>query len=122
MATAPSEILAIGRDALLDAARADPDLLVEVARRIAHKQRVLHLHVVLDGLPARERVVLLLGHLVAAYGEVSLDASARLSIRPAVDELALMIGLTRVTMSRELSRLVAEGVLAKEGAPSSSAT
>lgn len=115
VATQPSEIVSVTRDALLDAARADPELLLEVTRRIAYKQRVLQLHVMIDGLPARERVTLLLGHLVEAYGEVALDTSARLSIRPAIDELALMVGLTRVTMSRELSRLVAEGVLIKDG-------
>ncbi len=113
--TQPSEIVSVTRDALLEAARADQELLLEITRRIAYKQRVMQLHVVIDGLPASERVTLLLGHLVEAYGEVTLDTSARLSIRPAVDELALMVGLTRVTMSRELSRLVAEGVLLKEG-------
>ncbi|MEJ2884933.1 Crp/Fnr family transcriptional regulator [Actinomycetospora aeridis] len=111
----PCEVLSVGRDTLIEAARDDPELLVEVVRRVAHKQRVLHLHVCLDGLPARDRVVLLLGHLVAAYGEGAPGASARLRVRPPVDELALMVGLTRVTTSRELSRLVAEGVLSKDG-------
>lgn len=118
VATVPSEVLAIGRDAVLDAARTDPEILLEIMRRISYKQRVLHLHVMIDGLPARERVTLLLGHLVEAYGETTLDTAdvtARLSIRPGVDELALMVGLTRVTMSREISRLVAEGVLIKDG-------
>jgi CRP/FNR family transcriptional regulator, cyclic AMP receptor protein len=114
-AVVPGEVLAVGRDALVEAARDDPELLVEVVRRVAHKQRVLHLHVFLDGLPARERVTLLLGHLVEAYGDGALGTSARLSVRPPVDELALMVGLTRVPLSRELSRLVAEGVLAKDG-------
>jgi CRP/FNR family cyclic AMP-dependent transcriptional regulator len=117
-AVVPCEVLAVGRDALVEAARDDPELLVEVVRRVAHKQRVLHLHVCLDGLPARERVALLLGHLVEAYGDGALGAavtSTRLRVRPPVDELALMIGLTRVTMSRELSRLVADGVLVKDG-------
>ncbi len=118
VATLPSEVLTIHRDTALDAARTDPEIMREIMRRIAHKQRVAHLHVMIDGLPARERVTLLLGHLVEAYGETTLDAAdvtARLSIRPAVDELALMVGLTRVTMSREISRLVEEGVLIKDG-------
>lgn len=117
-AMVPCEVVSIARDTLVEAAREDPELLVEVVRRVAHKQRVLHLHVCLDGLPARERVALLLGHLVEAYGEGALGApttQARLSVRPPVDELALMVGLTRVTISRELSRLVAEGVLRKDG-------
>ncbi|MEQ3554053.1 Crp/Fnr family transcriptional regulator [Pseudonocardia nematodicida] len=110
--TQPSEIVAITRDALLGA---DRELLLEITRRIAYKQRVMQLHVLIEGLPARERVILLLGQLVEAYGEVALDTTTRLSIRPAVDELALLVGLTRVTMSRELSRLVAEGLVQKEG-------
>lgn len=114
-AVVPCEVLSIARDTLVEAARDDPELLVEVVRRVAHKQRVLHLHVCLDGLPARERVALLLGHLVAAYGSGALGTSARLTVRTPVDELALMVGLTRVTTSRELSRLVAEGVLQKDG-------
>lgn len=113
--TQPSTIVSVTRDALLDAARTEPELLLEIARRIAYKQRVMQLHVLIEGLPARERVILLLGHLVEAYGEVALDTTTRLSIRPAVDELALLVGLTRVTMSRELSRLVAEGLVQKEG-------
>ena len=113
--TQPSEIVAVTRDALLDAARDAPELLLELTRRIAYKQRVMQLHVLIEGLPARERVVLLLGHLVEAYGEVALDTTTRLSIRPAVDELGLLVGLTRVTMSRELSRLVAEGLVGKDG-------
>jgi CRP/FNR family cyclic AMP-dependent transcriptional regulator len=114
-------VLTVGRDVLVEAARDDPELLVEVVRRVAHKQRVLHLHVFLDGLPARERVTLLLGHLIEAYGAPAAAGpagppdAAGLSVRPAVDELALMIGLTRVTTSRELSRLVAEGLLVKHG-------
>lgn len=115
VATVPSQIIGITRDALLDAARDTPELLLELTRRIAYKQRVMQLHVLIEGLPARERVILLLGHLVEAYGEVALDTTTRLSIRPAVDELGLLVGLTRVTMSRELSRLVAEGLVGKEG-------
>ncbi|GAA1091751.1 Crp/Fnr family transcriptional regulator [Pseudonocardia alni] len=113
--TRPSEIVSVTRDALLTAARAEPELLLEITRRIAYKQRVMQLHVLIEGLPARERIILLLGHLVEAYGEIALDEVARLSIRPAVDELGLLVGLTRVTTSRELSRLVAEGLLEKEG-------
>jgi CRP-like cAMP-binding protein len=118
VATLPSEVLTIHRDTALDAAVSDPEIMREIMRRIAHKQRVAHLHVMIDGLPARERVILLLGHLAEAYGEMTLgpsDITTRLRIRPAVDELALMVGLTRVTMSRELSRLVTEGVLVKDG-------
>jgi CRP-like cAMP-binding protein len=43
------------------------------------------------------------------------DNTARLSESHRVDDLAQMIGVTRVTMSRELSRLVADKVVVKGG-------
>ncbi|MEJ2868090.1 Crp/Fnr family transcriptional regulator [Actinomycetospora sp. OC33-EN08] len=114
VAVVDSETLAVSRDALLRAARTDPELLLEVARRVAHKQHVLHLHLALDALSARERVVLLLTHLADAHGEPGPDGMLRLRLQLGVDDLAAIVGLTRVTASRELSRLVAEGVLLKQ--------
>ncbi|MDL5156497.1 Crp/Fnr family transcriptional regulator [Actinomycetospora termitidis] len=114
VAVVDSEVLAVTRESLLAAARSDPELLLEVARRVAHKQHVLHLHLALDALPARERMVLLLSHLVDAHGEPGPDGLVRLRLQLAVDDLAAIVGLTRVTASRELSRLVAEGVLLKQ--------
>lgn len=115
VAVVDSEVLWISRDAVIGAARADPAIMLEVARRIAHKQRVLSMQVAADGLSAAGRVVVLLAHLAEAYGQERGGASVRLRVRLAVDELAQLVGMTRVTMSRELSRLVAEGLVAKEG-------
>ena len=114
VAVIDSEVLVVSREVLLAAARTDPELLLEVARRVAHKQHVLHLHLALDALPARERMVLLLTHLADAHGEPGPDGLVRLRLHLGVDDLAAIVGLTRVTASRELSRLVAEGVLLKQ--------
>jgi CRP/FNR family transcriptional regulator, cyclic AMP receptor protein len=115
VAVIASETLVVGREVLLAAARQDPEILLEVARRVAHKQRVLHLHLALDALPARERMVLLFSHLADAHGEPGPDGLVRFGLHLGVDDLAALVGLTRVTASRELSRLVAEGVLLKHG-------
>lgn len=114
VAVTDAELAVVARDTLLGAARADPELLLEVARRVAHKQHVLHLHLALDALPARERMVRLLSHLADAHGTSGPDGTVRLGLQLGVDDLAAMVGLTRVTASRELSRLVAEGVLYRQ--------
>ncbi|MDI9978849.1 Crp/Fnr family transcriptional regulator [Rhodococcus sp. IEGM 1307] len=115
VAVEPSEVLAISRGSVLAAAQNDPEILLEIARRLAHKQRVLSLHIATDGLPVRARVALLFNHLLDAYGEIEPDKSVRLSVRHRIDDLALLIGVTRVTMSRELSHFVSEGILLKVG-------
>jgi CRP/FNR family transcriptional regulator, cyclic AMP receptor protein len=73
------------------------------------------MHLAADGVPARVRVAMILNHLIDAYGVVDPDNTARLSESHRVDDLAQMIGVTRVTMSRELSRLVADKVVVKGG-------
>jgi CRP/FNR family transcriptional regulator, cyclic AMP receptor protein len=73
------------------------------------------MHLVADGVPGRVRVAMILNHLLDAYGVVDADNTARLSESHRVDDLAQMIGVTRVTMSRELSRLVADKVVVKGG-------
>jgi CRP/FNR family transcriptional regulator, cyclic AMP receptor protein len=115
VAICPSRILAIPRDAVIEAGRRRPEVLLEIARRLSRKQRLLSMHIMTDGLPARGRVVVVLDQLLDAYGSVAPDASARLRVQHSIDELALMIGLTRVTTSREISQLVSEGVVVKEG-------
>lgn len=114
VAVVDSETLVVGRDAVLAAARTDPEILLEIARRVAHKQHVLHLHLAMDALPARDRMILLLSHLADAHGTPGPDGTVRLRLHLGVDEMAAIVGLTRVTASRELSRLVAEGVLLKQ--------
>jgi CRP-like cAMP-binding protein len=58
---------------------------------------------------------MILTHLLDAYGVVNPDNTASLSESHRVDDLAQLIGVTRVTMSRELSRLVADKVVLKGG-------
>ena len=111
-----SEVRVIAREAVLRAARDSPEVLREVFRALVRKQRQLAMHVAAERLCARDRAVLLLNSLVEAYGD-SLAGSrgVRLHLGLSIEELASLVGVTRVTMSRELSDLVRRGTVAKEG-------
>lgn len=114
VAMVDSELLAVRKRAVLDAGRREPEILVEMTRRISRKARLFAMHIAADGLPACGRVALILDHLVEAYG-VRSPEGVRLRVQYSLDELALMIGVTRVTMSRELARLIDEGLLIRRG-------
>lgn len=115
VAVAPSRVRVIGRDDVLREARNQPEVMLEIARRLARKQRLLSMHIAVAGMRARERVLLLLNYLLDAYASPTQDGAARFVVRHSVGELARMVGLTRVTMSRELSELIQRGLLAKDG-------
>ena len=98
--------------ALSDSAREKMD----AARALVRKQRQLAMHVAAERLCARDRAILLLNSLVEAYGDhVAGSRGVRLHLGLSIEELASMVGVTRVTMSRELSDLVRRGTVAKEG-------
>lgn len=108
-------VIVICKDDLVAASIGNPAMMLEVARRLAHKQRVLSLHILTDGLPARVRVAVLMTHLAGAYGHETREANVVVTARHRLDELALLVGVTRVTFSRELSRLIADGIVRKRG-------
>jgi CRP/FNR family transcriptional regulator, cyclic AMP receptor protein len=113
VAIKPCRILVIDRAALIAAGKVVPEIFLEIARRLAQKSRLMSMHIAIDGLPVPVRVAMVLIHLLDAYGVVRPDSTAYLSESHRVDDLAHLIGVTRVTMSRELSRLVAKKVVVK---------
>ena len=113
VAMKPSRVLVIDRVAIIAAGKSAPEIFLEVARRLAQKTRLMSMHVAVDGLPVRVRVAMVLTHLLDAYGVVGPDNTARLAEWHRVDDLAHLIGVTRVTVSRELSRLVAKKIVVK---------
>jgi CRP-like cAMP-binding protein len=113
VAIRPSRVLVIDRAAIVGAGKVVPEIFLEIARRLAQKTRLMTMHVAIDGLPVPVRVAMVLIHLLDAYGVVRPDNTARLVEWHRVDDLAHLIGVTRVTMSRELSRLVARKVVVK---------
>ena len=109
------QIRVISGDAVISASRNRPEVMLEIARRLSRKQRLLGMHIAADGVPAQGRAAWLLSQLLDAYGSVQPHGGARFRVRHSVDELASIIGVTRVTMSRELSHLAADGIIAKDG-------
>jgi CRP/FNR family cyclic AMP-dependent transcriptional regulator len=114
-ASVDSRILVIPRSAVIEAGTREPAILIEMMRRLARKQRLMHMHVVADGLSARGKLLLLLDHMAAAYGQAQPDGTTLLRVKPTIEEMAAMMGVTRVTMSRAVSALVEDGVIAKRG-------
>ena len=115
IAVEDSRVLVIDRAAILSAGRADPEIFIELARRLAQKARLACMHIMYGGLPARVRVATLFVQLLNAYGTLEANNAARLSKSHRVEDFAHLVGVTRVTMSRELARFVEEGILMKIG-------
>ncbi|MGQ7935405.1 Crp/Fnr family transcriptional regulator [Paraburkholderia sp. D1E] len=115
VAVEDSRVLVISHAAIMSAGRADPEIFIELARRLAQKGRVGCMHIMYAGFPARVRVATLFVQLLHAYGTLEANNTARLSKSHRVEDFAHLVGVTRVTMSRELARFVEEGILLKMG-------
>jgi CRP/FNR family transcriptional regulator, cyclic AMP receptor protein len=115
IAVEDSRVLVIDRAAIMSAGRADPEIFIEIARRLAQRERLACMHIMYGGLPARARVATLFVQLLNAYGTLETGNTARLSKSHRVEDFAHLVGVTRVTMSRELARFVEEGILMKVG-------
>jgi CRP/FNR family cyclic AMP-dependent transcriptional regulator len=92
----------------------DPDLLAGIFQALVRKQRQLAMQVATGGLKAEDRLLLLMNHLTGAYGQPMPDGTIRLQMHLSTEELAHLIGLTRVTISRELSAMVQRGIIRKQ--------
>jgi len=112
---AETTVLAFKRDAVIAAMANDSELIAVVLSSLARKQRGLTLQAHAAALRSTSsRVALLLCHLAAAYGTVSEpDGETQLKIRMSTESLASVLGIARATLSRELSRLVREGIIRK---------
>jgi CRP-like cAMP-binding protein len=116
VAVRTSQVRVFKRNAVLRFASDRPEVLHHIFRALARKQRILAMHLSAEGLSARERAVVLLNDLIDAYGDdVDDGRHVRLHTGLSIEELASLVGVTRVTMSRELSELARRGVVAKEG-------
>ena len=116
LAVMPSRVRVISREAFLRAARRQPQILHEIFRALVRKQRILAQHIATEGICARDRATVLINDMVDAYGDkIPGSAGIRLHLGSSIEDLASMVGLTRVTMSRELSDMVRSGILAKDG-------
>jgi len=112
---AETTALAFTRDAVIAAMAMDPELTAVVLSSLARKQRGLTLQAHAAALLSTSaRVALLLCHLAAAYGTPSEPSGeTQLKIRMSTESLASVLGVARATLSRELSRLVRDGIIRK---------
>jgi CRP-like cAMP-binding protein len=112
---AETTVLAFKRDAVIAAMATDSELTAVVLSSLARKQRGLTLQAHAAALRSTSsRVALLLCHLAAAYGTASEpNGETQLKIRMSTESLASVLGVARATLSRELSRLVRDGIIRK---------
>lgn len=110
-----SRVLVIDYAAIMSAGRADPEIFIEIGRQLAQKERLTCMHIMYGGLSARVRIATLFIQLFNAHGTLETGNTARLSKSHRVEDFAHLVGVTRVTMSRELARFVEEGILMKDG-------
>lgn len=115
IAVEDSRVLVIDNATLMSAGREDPEIFLEIARRLAQRERLACMHIMYGSLPARVRVATLFVQLLNAYGVRETNNTARLSKSHRVEDFAHLVGLTRVTVSRELARFVEEGIVTKAG-------
>lgn len=110
-----TRLLVFPRGVVLDAMANDPELIAKVLSSFARKQRSLALQAhstVL--LSTSARVALFICHLSTAYGVALEDQpGTRIMVRMSTEELASVLGISRATLSRELSSLVRDGLLCK---------
>jgi CRP-like cAMP-binding protein len=110
-----STVRIFAREDVLGAATKDPAISLDIFRALTRKQRLLAVQSAAVRLRSKDRLLMMLDHLVEAYGVPAAGGMVRLPIRLSTEELGSLIGVTRVTLSRDLSALVREGVVKKDG-------
>jgi CRP/FNR family cyclic AMP-dependent transcriptional regulator len=113
----PSTVRVFPREAILAAMRTGPEVTLEILRSITRKQRLFALQIesaTFKRAPAR--VAFILSRLATFYG-VPLPGSrgTRIALHLSHEVLASMIGVTRVTVTREIGALIRDHVIARDG-------
>jgi CRP-like cAMP-binding protein len=111
-----SETLAFTPEAAFDAMAGDQEMIRHVLHSMARKQRSLGLQAEASALMRTDaRVALLLSHLGAAYGlRKPGDGPGHLRIHVPTEQLAGMLGMSRITLSRSLSELIDAGAIVRD--------
>jgi CRP/FNR family cyclic AMP-dependent transcriptional regulator len=117
VAMVASSAYALDSNELIGAMTQDVALLRVVLSELAHKQRILALQAESATFYSiSERVALLLSLLSASYGTNSPDGGGRrVQVGVPLAELASILGMSRVTISREIAKLHKAGVVTKNG-------
>jgi CRP/FNR family transcriptional regulator, cyclic AMP receptor protein len=116
MAIEKSLVYAFNAKRILEVMTKDAALLHEIINELAHKQRILALQAEsMSFYNPSERVALLVAHLTATYGtDIPGGSGRRVSLHATLEEIAGILGLSRVTISREIAKLQSEGILTKD--------
>ncbi len=111
-----SQTLAFTIEAALEAMAGNPEMTRAVLHSLARKQRGLGLQAEAAALMRTSaRVAMLLVHLGAAYGRRKEgDAPETLRIHVPTEQLASMLGMSRVTLSRALGELTDGGAIVRD--------
>jgi len=109
----PSRIRVFPRETTLRAMRTEPDIMLEILRSITRKQRLFAIlieTVMFRKAPAR--VALILSRLATYYGEpVAAGRGIRVRLHLSHEVLASMIGVSRVTVTRQIGALIRDGII-----------
>jgi CRP/FNR family cyclic AMP-dependent transcriptional regulator len=112
----PSTVRVFPREAILAAMRTQPAVTLEIVRSITRKQRLFALQIesaMFKKAPAR--VAFILSRLATFYG-VPLPGGhgTRIALHLSHEVLASMIGVTRVTVTREIGALIRDRVVTRD--------
>jgi len=112
----PSTIRVFTREAMLEAMRTQPDIMIEILSSVIRKQRLFALQLETTMFrKAPARVALILSKLATYYGApVAGGRGTRIGLHLSHEVLASMIGLARVTVTREIGALVREGIITRD--------
>ncbi len=112
----PSTVRVFARETMLEAMRIQPEIMLELLRSITRKQRLFTLElesVMFRKAPAR--VALILARLATYYGApVAGGRATRIGLHLSHEVLASMIGVTRVTVTREIGALIRERIITRD--------
>ena len=117
MTTEKSEIIVIDKRKFEDLVRSQPDIAVKLFKYIGEiiidlqhrlQEKILK--------PTDEQVLLLIRRLAHAHGLVLSDGRREITLKLTKHEMASMIGLTRETVSRNISMFRKIGIIDIDGA------
>lgn len=115
VALEPVEVIVFDFGLMEEAFRAHPELATALLRITAMKQHVLGLRIQSLASPRPEkRIIELLERLADLYGATD-ESGTLIHMALTHEQIAAMTGASRVTVTRTLKRLTAEGIISKRG-------